>query len=145
MHLPTSGHGAIQLYYNHYSDNLFSFELSGSIFYMEDAGGVTKEHLRTELGDNGIKPEGEWACSTERSNLRKLNKSWPWRGFIIQRSDLPLCVVTEPGCAPLCVNSQGVASDLKHWTLLSWQIRLYCSYYVGYAMWTWCSCVHITH
>lgn len=59
MHLPTSGHGAIQLYYNHYSDNLFSFELSGSIFYMEDAGGVTKEHLQTELGDNGIKPEGE--------------------------------------------------------------------------------------
>lgn len=85
---------------------LFVFFWAKLIVYMLDVGDVTVGHVQTELGDNGTKPEGGWARSTERSNLRKLNKSWPWRGFIIQHSGLLSCPVTEPGGAPLGVNSQ---------------------------------------
>lgn len=91
---------------------------------MEEVSDVTVEHLQTEPDDNGARPEGGRACSTVRSNLRKLNKSWPCRGFIIQHSGLLSCAVTEPGGAPLGMNSQSIASDLKHGALLSWQIKL---------------------
>lgn len=41
----------------------------------EEVRVVAIKHLQTEPGDNGARPEGGRASSTERSNLRKLNKS----------------------------------------------------------------------
>lgn len=125
------------LHQHHCYYYLFSLELSCSIALMEEVSEVT--YLQTRPGDNGTRPEGGRACSTVRSNLRKLNKSWPCRRFIMQHLGLLSCAVTEPGGAPLGMNSQGIAYDL------SWQIRLYRSFYIcrQYSLWTRCSCVQV--
>lgn len=115
--------------------NLFSLEPSCSIFYKEDAGDESEE--RTEEGDNGIRPEGGWACSLNRSILSTFNKSWPLRGFIRQYSGLLSSTVSEPGIAPLGLNSQGISRSETQDTA---QLVIYLSYYNSMEfLWTWCS------
>lgn len=45
------------------------------IWALQHVADVTEEDRHTEPGDNGTKPEGGWAHSAERGNLKKLNKS----------------------------------------------------------------------